>query len=153
MRNKTISILQLIFCILGFISFGVSAQKIKRFKFEADTTKKVNFIGIPIVIRTPETSWAFGASATATFKTTTRTDTLTRMSYVSLHGLYSLRNQNIQGLDATIYFPKKSTFFRLILLTVIFLIDFGELVKQPMMMTWKNTTTINLVFYPISKGK
>lgn len=94
--------------LLPFIFHNTLHGQKKLFqRFEPDTTKKVNFIAIPIVIRTPETSWAFGASATATFNTSFRSDSLTRTSNIQLHGLYSLRNQNIQGLDATVYFPKE----------------------------------------------
>lgn len=72
-----------------------------------DTTRKVNYLAIPIVIRSPETSWAFGLTSSATFKTTDRNDTLTRTSVVQAFGIFSLRQQNIQGLDVNIFFPKE----------------------------------------------
>lgn len=81
--------------------FFLSAQ------FMLDTTKRVNFLAFPILFRTPETGWAYGLSGYANFKTTFKKDTLTRTSTITLLGIFSQRHQNIQGLDATIYFPKE----------------------------------------------
>lgn len=76
-----------------------------------DTNKRVNYLMIPVLFRTPETGWAYGLSAQANFKTTFRNDTLTRTSVVTLLGIFSQRHQNIQGVDATIYFPKEKYIF------------------------------------------
>lgn len=72
-----------------------------------DTSKRVNYLAIPILFRTPETGWAYGLSASASFRTSHRHDTLTRMSVIQVLGIFSQREQNIQGVDATIYFPKE----------------------------------------------
>ncbi len=89
------------FIILIFFPAIVFAQ------FRIDTTRKVNFLAIPILFKTPETGWAYGLSASANFKTSHRNDTLTRTSVITVLGIFSQRQQNIQGLDATIYFPKE----------------------------------------------
>ena len=76
-------------------------------QFKIDTSRNVNFLAIPVLFKTPETGWAYGLSASANFKTSFKNDSLTRMSSVTLLGIFSERQQNIQGLDATIYFPKE----------------------------------------------
>ena len=76
-------------------------------QFKIDTNKRVNYLAIPVLFRTPETGWAFGASSSASFKTTHRNDSLTRTSIIQVLGIFSQREQNVQGLDATIYFPKE----------------------------------------------
>lgn len=76
-------------------------------QFRPDTTRKVNYLVIPTLFRTPETGWAYGLSGSLSFKTTTRNDSLTRVSTVQAIGIFSERQQNIQSIDATIYFPKE----------------------------------------------
>lgn len=80
-------------------------------QLKPDSSKRVNYLAIPIVFRTPETGWAYGLSGSANFKTTYRQDTFTRMSVITLLGMFSQRQQNVQGLDATIYFPKETYIF------------------------------------------
>ncbi len=72
-----------------------------------DTSKRVNYLAIPILFRTPETGWAYGLSGSANFKTSHKNDSLTRTSVITVLGIFSERQQNIQGIDATIYFPKE----------------------------------------------
>lgn len=76
-----------------------------------DTNKRVNYLAIPVLFRTPETGWAYGLSTSANFKTTHRNDSLTRISVITAIGIFSQRQQNIQGIDATIYFPKEKYIF------------------------------------------
>jgi outer membrane protein assembly factor BamA len=76
-------------------------------QFRIDTAKRVNYLAIPILFKTPETGWAYGLSASANFKTTHKNDSLTRMSVITALGIFSQRHQNIQAIDATIYFPKE----------------------------------------------
>lgn len=94
MRNK---ILILIF----YFPALVNAQ------FRIDTAKRVNYLAIPILFKTPETGWAYGLSTSVNFKTSHKYDTLTRTSVITVLGIFSQREQNIQGVDATIYFPKE----------------------------------------------
>ncbi|MBS1635505.1 MAG: BamA/TamA family outer membrane protein [Bacteroidetes bacterium] len=74
---------------------------------QPDTSKRVNFLVIPVIFTGPETNWAFGASASMAFKTTHKNDSLTRTSIIQALGIYTLNKQYIGGLDATIYFPKE----------------------------------------------
>lgn len=76
-------------------------------QFKIDTSRNVNYLAIPVLFRTPETGWAYGLSTSANFKTSHKNDSLTRMSSVTLLGIFSERQQNIQAFDATIYFPKE----------------------------------------------
>jgi outer membrane protein assembly factor BamA len=63
------------------------------------------------LFRTPETGWAYGLSTSANFKTSHKKDTSTRTSVITLLGIFSQRQQNIQALDATIYFPNERYIF------------------------------------------
>lgn len=66
---------------------------------------------MPAVFRTPETGWAYGASATALFKTSHKNDTLTRTSTINLLAIFTERGQNIQGIDGNIFFPREKFIF------------------------------------------
>jgi outer membrane protein assembly factor BamA len=76
-------------------------------QFRIDTARRVNYLAVPILFKTPETGWAYGLSASANFKTTHKNDSSTRTSVITALGIFSERQQNIQGIDATIYFPKE----------------------------------------------
>lgn len=106
-NNKTsltilsyIKILKLYFLLfIPFITFSQSAK---------DSAKKVKYIAVPVVFSTPETGLAFGISGSASFKTTPKSDTLTRTSVIQLLSIFSIKGQNVQAIDATIYFPKEN---------------------------------------------
>ncbi len=72
-----------------------------------DSAKKVKVIVLPLVFRSPETHWAFGLSGSISFKTSHKNDSLTRTSTIQALGMYTLRNQNVEVIDATIFFPKE----------------------------------------------
>lgn len=91
---------KLILFIASLCSLFATAQT-------SDSSKNVKYLAIPVLFRTPETGWAYGLSASANFKTTNRRDTLTRTSVITALGIFSQREQNVQGIDATIYFPKE----------------------------------------------
>ena len=93
--NKALTI---IFACLFF----ASESQIKQ-----DTSKKVNVLPLPLVFRSPETWWALGMSGSVSFKTSFKNDSLTRTSSIQVLGLFTERKQNIQAIDATIYFPKE----------------------------------------------
>ncbi len=84
--------------LLGFKGFSQVNPK---------STKSVKFLALPVLFKTPETGWAFGASGSANFKTTHLTDSLTRTSVITAIALFTERQQNVQALDATLYFPKE----------------------------------------------
>ena len=92
---RTITILCCLF------SFVCEAQ------FKMDTSKRVNYLVIPALFKTPETGWAYGVSSSANFKTSFKDDSLTRISTITALGIFSQKEQNIQAIDATIYFPKE----------------------------------------------
>jgi hypothetical protein len=87
--------------IFLIISSGSQAQ------LKQDTGRNINYLIIPVLMRTPETGWGYGASANVTFKTSQRKDSLTRLSSVDALAIFTERGQNIQGAEATIYFPKE----------------------------------------------
>jgi outer membrane protein assembly factor BamA len=87
--------------IISLFPLFLSAQ------LPTDTTKKIRVLPVPVLFRTPETGWAYGFSVNANFKTTFHSDSLTRISTVTLLAIFSQRQQNVQGIDATIYFPKE----------------------------------------------
>lgn len=91
---------------LFILAIVVSITAVAQFK--QDTSRNVNFLAIPVLFRTPETGWAYGASGSIAFKTSFKNDTLTRTSVIQATGIWTERGQNIQGLDATIYFPKEN---------------------------------------------
>ena len=82
-------------------------------QFKIDTAKHVNILAIPALFKTPETGWAFGASSSASFKTTFKNDSLTRISVIQALFIFSQKEQNIQAIDASIYFPKEKYIFYL----------------------------------------
>lgn len=98
MKSKLIILLTLVPIVL-------SAQ------FVLDTSKRVNFLAVPILFRTPETGWAYGVSANTNFRTSSKHDSLTRISTITAMAIFSQRQQNIQGINATIYFPKEKYIF------------------------------------------
>ncbi len=65
------------------------------------------WLAVPTIFKTPETGWAYGATGAVYFKTTSKKDSLTRVSVVQALGIFSQRQQNIQSIDAIIYFPKE----------------------------------------------
>ena len=72
-----------------------------------DSTKKIKYIAVPVLFKTPETGIAFGLSGSMSFKTTDHKDTLTRTSVIQLLTIFSEKQQNVQAVDATIYFAKE----------------------------------------------
>lgn len=72
-----------------------------------DTSRKVQYLVVPIFFKTPETGWSYGASGSLSFKTSNRLDSLTRTSVIQAVGFLTSRQQNVQVIDASIYFPKE----------------------------------------------
>ncbi len=73
-----------------------------------DTSKKVRTILLPIVFNTPETGVAFGLTNSISFKTTPHLDSTTRISSIQTLGFFTMRKQNVEAVDASIYFPKEN---------------------------------------------
>ena len=77
-------------------------------QIKPDTAKNVQYLLLPTIFKTPETGWAFGATASLSFKATYRSDTLTRTSNIQSLVFFTSRKQNIQVIDATFYSPKEN---------------------------------------------
>ena len=75
--------------------------------------KKINYLVIPVLFRSIETKWAAGLSGSISFKTSHKNDSLTRTSTIQGIVMYTQRNQNIEALDATVFFPKENYIFYL----------------------------------------
>lgn len=75
-------------------------------QFKQDTGKKVHVIVLPLVLRSPETLWAGGVTSSVSFKAGNKHDPQTRTSTIQGLVLFTERKQNIQAIDATIFFPK-----------------------------------------------
>lgn len=75
---------------------------------EADsiTTKKNSFLPLPLITRSIETDWSFGAVGVLTFPLSKK-DNITRTSNIEVIGLYSLKKQLVTGINGNLYFPKE----------------------------------------------
>lgn len=93
---------------LCFLLFGCLSLKAQ---FIQDTSKNVRFLVVPILFKNPEVGFGAGISSSISFKTSNRYDTLTRTSVIQGAGFYTTRHQNVQAIDATIYFPKERYIF------------------------------------------
>lgn len=68
-------------------------------------------LAFPFVLRSPETSWGFGA-ASAFFFRPKKNDVKLRTSDINLIGLYTLKKQVVFVLGSTIFFPNEQKIFR-----------------------------------------
>ncbi len=89
------------------IIFSVFLVTISVAQIKTDTSKKVHYLAVPVVFKSPETGWSLGVSGSSSFKTTHHNDTLTRTSVIQGIAFFTQRHQNVQAIDATIYFPKE----------------------------------------------
>lgn len=93
MFNK--SLLLLLFLA---VSHKSTAQK--------DSSKNKNqILAVPLVSRSIETDWSFGAGGSYTFYTTRKKDSTTRTSVINFLGSYSLRKQFIFLIRGPVFFP------------------------------------------------
>ncbi len=74
---------------------------------KADKSKRLHYLFIPIIFNTPETGISFGLTNSIFFKTTSLKDTSIRMSAIQTIGFFTTKKQNVQAVDASIYFPKE----------------------------------------------
>jgi outer membrane protein assembly factor BamA len=73
---------------------------------QKDSTKKARFIlPFPIIVRSIETNWAFGAVVTSTFNLRSPKDSTTRTSNLQALALYSVENQFVAAINGTIFLP------------------------------------------------
>jgi outer membrane protein assembly factor BamA len=85
--------------LLFFDLFHIYAQKTD------SAVKKHPLLILPVVARSIETGWSFGAAASFTFHLRSPGDTLTRTSNLQALGLYTLQKQMVLAINGTIYFP------------------------------------------------
>lgn len=95
--------------VIAFILFWLMAVTASANRLiPTDTIKKpknLKFLVIPVLFKSIETKWAAGVSGSVSFKTTNLSDSTTRTSSVQSVVMYTQRKQDIQALDATIFFP------------------------------------------------
>ncbi len=82
-------------------------------QLKQETIKKTHSLLIPVIFRSPETRWATGLSGSISFKRADRNDSITRTSTIQGILMFTQREQNVQGLDAKIFFPKENYIFYL----------------------------------------
>ncbi|WP_207632743.1 BamA/TamA family outer membrane protein [Foetidibacter luteolus] len=90
-----------VFIALNLLSITSGAQKdsvVNR------RTKKL--MVLPVMARSVETGWSFGAVAASTFRIAGK-DTVSRTSNIQALALYSLKHQLIAAINGSIYFPKE----------------------------------------------
>lgn len=66
--------------------------------------KHHKIIIFPLVLKSIETDWSFGAASSVTFRMKS-VDTTVRTSNFQAIGLYSIRNQFVSAINGAIYFP------------------------------------------------
>jgi hypothetical protein len=74
------------------------------------STKHV--VGFPVVLYSPELTWAFGGAGNYYFKFNHK-DTVTRTSYFQAIGIATLRKQLVFAVDGSIFFPGEKYILRL----------------------------------------
>jgi outer membrane protein assembly factor BamA len=85
-------------CIFLLLSYSLQAQK------DSSTTKH-RLLFLPIIARSIETDWSFGAAVSSTFHLRSPNDSNTRTSNLQALALYSLKKQFVAAINGTIYFP------------------------------------------------
>lgn len=66
---------------------------------------KSHLLAVPVISRSIETDWSFGAGGTYTFYTTRKKDSTTRTSSIRFLGSYSLRKQFLFTVNGPVFFP------------------------------------------------
>lgn len=69
------------------------------------TLTKNQLLAVPVISRSIETDWSFGAGGSYTFYTTRKKDSATRTSVINFLGSYSLRKQFIFLIRGPVFFP------------------------------------------------
>jgi outer membrane protein assembly factor BamA len=93
------AVLPCIACLVIVSTIPARAQK-------DSLPNKLHVLVLPVVARSIETSWSFGAVGSFTFHFSKK-DSLVRTSNFQALVLYSLRKQLVTALNGTLYFPKE----------------------------------------------
>jgi outer membrane protein assembly factor BamA len=87
-----------LFCLLSLLGSHSIAQK--------DSAKKLQILVFPVITRSIETSWSFGAAGTSTFRMS-KSDTISRTSNLQTILLYSLKKQLVAAINGAQYFKNE----------------------------------------------
>lgn len=107
-QNRPSSLFFFLFIFIIFKSYG---QVILPDSVAATNTFSKNFLFVPIVLKSPETSWGVGYASSYFFRFD-RKDSITRTSNVESIGLLTLRNQMIAMLGVNLYAPDEKYIFK-----------------------------------------
>ncbi len=88
-------------CLVFFMQLPFSAKA----QTGDSAIHKSHLIALPVISRSIETDWSFGAGGTYTFYTTSKKDSATRTSSIRFLGTYSLRKQFLITLNGPVFFP------------------------------------------------
>lgn len=95
------TLLRLLFSVVQLLLLlNLSAQTKKD-----SSGNRSHLLALPVVSRSIETDWSFGAGGTYTFYTTRKKDTTTRTSSIRFLGSYSLRRQFLFTINGPVFFP------------------------------------------------
>lgn len=87
------------FLLVSLFCCAANAQRI-------DSSKNNSrLLAVPLISRSIETDWSFGAGGSFTFHTTRKKDSATRTSAINFIGSYSLRKQFIFLVRGPVFFP------------------------------------------------
>ena len=91
--------------IVAFISVLLISQLNVTAQSTDSAVNKSHLLVVPVISRSIETDWSFGAGGTYTFYTTRKKDSTTRTSSIRFLGSYSLRKQFIFTINGPVFFP------------------------------------------------
>ncbi len=98
------------FFVLGMFMFAwANAQYLE---YDSIQRKSKRYLLIPVVIRSIETGWGFGAGGTYFFRTSHQHDSVLRTSNVEALALYTERDQLVTALQFNVYFPGEKYILR-----------------------------------------
>lgn len=69
--------------------------------------RRLKYLVIPTLFKTPEVGIAYGVSGSFAFKTSHAKDSLTRTSIIQGIGFATTHHQNVEAVDAAVYFPRE----------------------------------------------
>lgn len=89
----------IVVCLFVFVLLNDAATA------QDSSTNKNHLLALPVISRSIETGWSFGAGGTYTFYTTRKKDSSTRTSSIRFLGTYSLRKQFLLTINGPVFFP------------------------------------------------
>ena len=98
------------FCFTPILYFLISLLHSNPLWAQADSNKLSQILVFPVLTKSIETSWSFGAAGSSTFKFSKK-DTVSRTSNMQAIMLYSLKKQFITAINGTQYFKNEKYIF------------------------------------------